>query len=73
MEVDKQHRERARTLSELCNKLLQKRRAKMPVNYDEYLQDMDVIKRASEHIGACVAMNEMRLVVWPEDVQPPPK
>jgi hypothetical protein len=71
LEVDRQHRERARTMSELCNKLLQKRRAKMPINYDEFLQDIDVIKRTSEHIGACQGMNELKLIVWPEEVQPP--
>jgi hypothetical protein len=71
--VDVQHRNRARSLSELVNKLLLKRRGSLPKNFEEWSQDFDVIKRTAEHVGACQAMNEMRLAVDPDSkLEEPP-
>lgn len=65
--VDGEHRARARSLSELYNKMLAKRRLSgPPKTMDEYLQDLDIATRAAEHIGACKGMNEMRIALWPD-------
>jgi len=64
--VDRQHRERARTLSELVTKLLMRRKGVLPKTFDEYTQDLDIIKRAAEHVGACQAMNEIRILINPD-------
>jgi len=68
--IDKQYRERARTMSELVNKLIVRRRGVLPRNYEEWLQDVDIIKRAAEKVGACQALNEVKISLWPPDPQP---
>lgn len=65
-QIDEQHRGRARTLSEFEAKLLLKRRGALPKNFEEWSQDMDIIKRAALHIGACQGLNEVKAVLWPE-------
>lgn len=71
--VDGQHRARARTLSDLEVKLISKRKGQLPKTFDEWCQDMDIVKRVANHVGACQGMNEMRLAVDPEaKVEPPP-
>lgn len=73
-QVDGEHRQRARSLSELYNKMLSKRRISgPPKSLDEYLQDLDLATRTAEHVGACKAMNEMRVALWPDKpVEAPP-
>ena len=68
--IDREHRERARTLSEFVNKLLVKRKGGLPKSYDELLGDFDVVKRAAEHIGSCQAINEVRIALWPDEKLP---
>lgn len=67
--IEAEHRGRARTLSELANKLISKRKGQLPKTFEEWLQDIDTIKRVSEHVGASQAVNEMRIIFAPE----PPK
>jgi hypothetical protein len=54
--------------------MLAKRRITgLPKNLDEYLQDLDLATRTAEHVGACKAMNEMRVALWPDQpVEAPP-
>jgi hypothetical protein len=68
--IDGEHRGRARTLSELVAKLLLKRKGQMPKNFEELLQDFDIVKRQAEHEGACKAMNEMKAALWPSEPKP---
>lgn len=72
--IHKQHADRARMLSELLTKLVLKRRGQLPKSFDELMQDYDIVKRAHEHVGACQAMNELRVAIWPEEppVETPP-
>lgn len=72
--VDDQHRARARTLSEFETKLIAKRKAELSgKNFEQWCQDMDIIKRCAVHVGACQGMNEMRLAVDPDtQVEKPP-
>lgn len=69
--IDKEHRARARTLSEFAAKLIMKRKGQLPRNFDEWCQDMDIIKRAHEHVGACNAMNEIKTALFPSPEVPP--
>lgn len=65
-DLEGQHRERARTLSEFANKLIARRRRTLPTTYDEWLKDMDIFKRAAEHLGATQMANELRVALYPE-------
>lgn len=62
-----EHKTRARSMSELCHKLLAKRRKILPKTYEEYLGDMDVFKRAAEHVGASQFANEVIAALFKEE------
>lgn len=70
-DLEEQHRERARTLSEFANKLIARRRRTLPTTYEEWLKDMDIFKRAAEHLGATQMANELRVALYP--VKPSPE
>jgi hypothetical protein len=68
--IHRQHAERARTLSELLTKLVLKRKGQLPKTFEELMTDYDIVKRAHEHVGACQAMNEVRVSLFPDEVPP---
>jgi hypothetical protein len=64
--IDQEHRTRGRTLSELANKLLVKRKQTLTAAaFDQWLQDVDIFKRCAEHTGACQGITEVRVALIP--------
>lgn len=65
--IDAEHRGRGRTLSELANKLIvQRKKTLSGIQFEQWLQDMDIMKRCAEHVGACQALTEVRAALLPE-------
>jgi len=66
-QIDVQHHDRGRTLSELANRLIVERKRTMPAAvFDQWLKDMEIFKRCAEHVGACQAVNEIKIALLPK-------
>lgn len=65
--IDGEHRARGRTLSELANRLIAKRKQTLSAaQFEQWIQDIDIFKRCAEHTGACQGITEVRAALIPE-------
>lgn len=59
--IETEHRDRGRTLSELANRLIVERKRTMSASqFEQWIKDIDIVKRCAEHTGACQGITEVQ-------------